>query len=584
MRGSCTLLACALALAGCANQLTRLPLTEPFAIKIIAFNDFHGNLEPPRQAVDAIDPNGTKLAVPAGGAASFASTVASLRATNPNNVVVSAGDMIGASPLVSGAFLDEPTIAAMNLIRVDLNAVGNHEFDRGRAELLRMQRGGCAKHTNLQPCQLEPFAGARFGFLAANTFTEAGATLFPGYAVKNFGTGATRVRVGFIGMTLRGTPTLVTPAGVSGLDFRDEAETANALVPRLRAQGADVIVVVIHQGLSTKVGYNDKSCNGIDGDLLPILAHLDPAVDVVVSGHTHNAYICEYGSIDPERPFLVTSAGRYGTLVTDIELHFDLRTRKLAGRSANNIIVASEGFRGSAGDVPAQASLPRVPPDPAVAALVARYAKAAASLAARPIGRMTAPATRDLTPSREQVLGDLIADAQLAATRTPETGDARIAFINAGGVRADIVPGVDGTVTFGQIYDAQPFGNTLVVRSLTGRQIKALLEQQFQGANGLASPKMLLPSRGFRFGYDLTRPAGARILDVRLDGAPLGDEVSYRVAFNSFLASGGDGFTIFKDGTNQVGGVADLDALGAYLRGRQVTPAMSDRIVDLTPR
>jgi 5'-nucleotidase len=563
-----------LALGGCATT-NRGPVA-PVEVKVIAFNDFHGNLEPPKQAIEAPRHEDGSVRVPAGGAAWLASAIAQLRSANPNHVVVSAGDMIGASPLVSAVFLDEPTIHAMNMIGVDFNAVGNHEFDKGRDELLRMQKGGCAKYTARQPCALEPFAGARFSFLAANVLTETGATLFPSYAVRIFGKGRGRVRVGFIGLTLKEAPTLVTPAGVAGLTFADEAETINALVPRLRAEGADAIVVLIHQGLSTKVGYDDKGCEGVDGDLLPILARLDPAVDLVVSGHTHNAYICDYGRIDPTRPFLVTSAGKYGTLLTDIRLTIDPVAGKVVAKGADNLIVQSEGY----GSVATTDRYPRYAPDPAVFALVRRYAEKAGPVAGRVIGRMTGAARREKTPSGEQVLGDLVADAHLAATQT--TG-ARLAFTNGSGVRADIEP-AGGNVTFGDIFAAQPFGNSLVVKSFTGRQIRALLEQQFaSGSNTVESPNMLLPSANVHFAYDLSRPAGQRIVELTVDGAPIRDDEVYRVAMNSFLATGGDNFTIFREGKDPAGGPLDVDALEAWIAASSpLTPPTPDRIRDVT--
>jgi 5'-nucleotidase len=577
----------ALALGGCATTPVEQPPAAPVEVKLIAINDLHGNLEPPRQTVTAPGAAaGETIPVPAGGAAYLVSAIERLRQANPHHAVVSAGDMIGASPLISSMFLDEPTILAMNMAKVDFNAVGNHEFDRGRAELLRMQRGGCEQYTQRQPCRVDAdFPGASFRFLAANVVTESGDTLFPAYGIRSFGSGRSVVRVGFIGMTLRETATLVTPAGVAGLSFRDEADTVNALIPKLRAEGADAIVLLIHQGLSTKVGYNDKSCEGVDGELLPILARLDPAVDVVVSGHTHNAYICDYGRIDASRPFLVTSAGRYGSLVTDISVTIDPATHKVTAKRADNLIVQGEGYTGSTGPVATTDRFPVYPADPAVAALIRRYAAAAAPLANRVIGRMTGPALRDKTPAGEQVLGDLLADAQLAATRAPETGGARIAFMNGFGVRADIVPAADGSVTYGQLYAAQPFGNSLVVKSFTGRQIRALLEQQFaSGSNTAERPNFLLPSAGFSFSYDLKRPPGQRILDMRLNGKPLDEEAVYRVTMNSFLATGGDNFTVFREGTDTLGGPQDLDALEAHIAGASpLVPPAADRMRNLTP-
>jgi 5'-nucleotidase len=575
-----------LGLACVSTQAVAARSARPVRVTIIAFNDFHGALEPPHLAVPATAPDGTALRVPAGGAAWFASAVARLRAANPNHVVVAAGDLISASPLVSAAFLDEPTIMAMNRIGLDFSSIGNHEFDRGRAELLRLQNGGCARNTVRQPCRLDRFPGARFRYLSANVHTENGRTLFPPYAIRSVGRGRSQVRIGFIGLTLRDTATLVTPAGVAGLAFADEADSINALIPRLRAAGADAIVVLIHQGLSTQVGYNDHSCRGMDGGLLPILARLDPAVDLVVSGHTHNAYICDYGRIDASRPFLVTSAGRSGTLLTDISLVIDPARGRVVDKRADNIIVQSDGYRDWSGTVPITSLFPRYQPDPAVAALVARYAAAAAPIIARPIGRMRGEALKEPVPSGESVLGDLIADAFLAATRAPEAGGARIAFTNQTSVRADLVPAADGSVNFGQLFAVQPFANDLIVKSMTGRQIRGLLEQQFaSGSNTPTHPVMLLPSRGLTYSYDLNQPQGRRILDLRLDGAPIGDESVYRVTMNSFLATGGDNFTIFRDGTDPLVGPQDVDAFEHYVAAAgTLVPPVSDRVTRVAPR
>ncbi len=579
-----------LALAGCATAPRAGPAPGPaqaVPVRIIAFNDFHGQLEPPRRSVPHVGADGRETQVPAGGAAWFASAVRRLREGHPNNVTVSAGDLISASPLISAGFLDEPTILAMNLLGLDFNAVGNHEFDRGREELLRMQNGGCARHTNREPCALDrDFPGARFRFLAANVRTGEGGTLFPSYGLRRFGRGRQQVTIGFIGLTTRDTATLVTPAGVAGLTFADEAASINALVPQLRAQGADAIVVVIHQGVETDVPYDDRSCRGMRGDLLPILARLDPAIDVVVSGHTHNAYICDYGTVDPTRPFLVTSAGRTGVLLAAIDLAVDPRAGRVAGKRANFTIVQSPAYRGAAGDVPQTDVVPRFAPDPAVAALVGRYAAAIAPIANRVIGRLTGPALRERVESGESVLGDLIADAHLAATSASASGGAQIAFTNQTSVRADIIPAPDGSVTFGQLFTAQPFGNNLVVKSFTGREVRAILEQQFaSGTNTVTSPIMLTPSRGLTYSYDLRRPAGQRILELRLNGQPVGDDTVYRVAFNSFLASGGDNFTLFRGGRDMVGGPLDIDAIERYLVANSpLTPPAADRIRRLSPR
>jgi 5'-nucleotidase len=554
------------------------------AIKLIAFNDLHGNLEPPKTSITAPSSAGGTVAVPAGGAAYLASAIASLRAKNPNHAVVSAGDMIGASPLVSALFLDEPTIEAVNVMKIDFNAVGNHEFDKGQTELLRMKNGGCAKNTALEPCQVnKAFPGANFGFLAANTVKADGSTLFPATGMKTFTQDGATVKVGFIGMTLKGTPSIVTPSGVAGLTFKDEADTANALIPGLRAQGADVIVVVVHEGATTTVGYNDKSCAGLSGDLLPILNRLDAGVDVVVSGHTHRAYVCDYAKTNAAKPFLLTSAGQYGTLVTDIDLTVDTATRKVTAKTADNVIVQGEAYTSGATTVALTDQYPSFAKNTEIAALVTQYQAVAAPLVQRVVGKLTGPATRTNAPSRENVMGNLIADAQLAATAPAGKGGAQIAFMNPGGVRADLVPAADGSVTYGQLFSVQPFGNSLVVKTMTGAQIRALLEQQFNsGSNTVAAPRVLLPSAGFTYTYDLAATAGSRITAMALGGVPMADATAYRVTMNSFLATGGDNFTVFNQGTNTLGGDQDIDALEAYIKANDpLAPPATTRITAL---
>ncbi|HET7816011.1 MAG TPA: bifunctional metallophosphatase/5'-nucleotidase [Sphingomicrobium sp.] len=567
-----------LALAGCATRPVAVaPVApRPVEVQILAINDFHGNLEPPKIAIEVIGTDAAGAKVPAGGVAYLAAAAKTLRSDQPHSVTVSAGDMIGGSPLVSALFLDEPAIEAMEEVGVEYNAVGNHEFDKGSAELLRMQRGGCAKHTTKQPCRVEPFDGGDFRFLAANVLTGDGRTLFPGTAIKDFGP----VQVGFIGMTLKETATLVTPAGVAGLSFADEAATANAAVPALKAAGADAIVLLIHQGARTAGAYDDKLCPGLSGDILPIIARLDPAIDVVISGHTHAAYICEVPRAARARPVLLTSAGRYGTLISDIRLTF-APGGALAGHRAENVIVQGEGYMAGNVPVPVTPAYPRFAADPATKALVDRYAAAAAPEAARAVGKLAGPVTRTETQDREQTAGNLVADAQLAASRGH---GAQIAFINSGGVRTDLVPAADGSVTYGQIFAMQPFGNNLVVKMLTGAQLKALLEQQFaSGTNTAQKPNMLLASKGFFFAYDLSRPAGDRIVDMRLSGRRIDPTAPYRITVNNFLASGGDNFTVLAAAGGAVDAGLDLDALEAWLKQGARIPDLG-RIDDRTPR
>ncbi|WP_126173607.1 bifunctional metallophosphatase/5'-nucleotidase [Altericroceibacterium xinjiangense] len=548
-----------LALAGCATPLARLePVPPPpIEVQILAINDFHGNLEAPGISVEADAGDGTRVQVPAGGVAVLAGAAAALRAGARYSMTVSAGDMIGASPLSSALFLDEPTVQAMELVGVEYNAVGNHEFDKGADELVRMQQGGCTVHTPRQPCRLEPFDGAAFAFLAANVQTESGETLFPGWAIKDFGP----VQVGLIGMTLKDTATLVTPGGVEGLTFGDEAATANALVPRLKAAGADAVVLLIHQGGRMETD-SDPSCPGLTGDILPILDKLDPEIDLVVSGHTHQAYVCKLARKGGGPPLLLTSAGRYGTRISDIRLAFQPDGTLIAA-DADNVIVREA----SSAVVPL---LPAFAPDAATAALVQRYVSASRTEAARVVGTLSGPVTRQPNAAGEDLAGLLIADAHLAAGRAK---GAEIAFFNQGGARTGLTPGENGAITYGQIFAMQPFGNTVTVLTLTGAQLKALLEQQFaSGSNTTQEPTMLFPSEGFSFAYDLSRPAGERVVEMRLNGGPVTPGRRYRIAVNSFLASGGDNFTVLKQATDRVDAGLDLEALEGLLKPGAAVP------------
>ena len=551
--------AAALFLAGCTTQPKPVPTpAAPVEVQIIGINDFHGNLETPASPPSVRMADGSNLKERLGGAAALASTLKRVR--QPNSITVSAGDLIGASPLVSAYFLDEPTIQAMNAIGLGLNAVGNHEFDKGSAELLRMQNGGCEKHTTRVPCRVEPFGGATFQFLAANVHRSDGQTILPGSAVRQFGP----VKIGFIGMTLKETATLVTPAGVAGLAFADEAASANAIVPMLKAQGADAVVLLIHQGGKPGENYLQTGCDGLTGGILPIMDKLDPAIATVVSGHTHYAYACELERGGANR--LLTSAGRNGYLVTDIRLTFDPATRALIHRSAIN--------------VPVQ---PQQGADEGVAALVARYSAEAAPAAARSVGKLKGNAPYSDVYD-ESPAANLIADAQLAATKAENHGNADISFINSSGVRTSITPASDGTVTYGQIFAAQPFGNNLVVKSLTGVQLKALLEQQFVVENGKTEVgSLLVPSANFRFDYDLSRPEGQRIVSMTLNGKRIRPDARYRVSVNNFLASGGDGFSALIQGTDTFDAGLDLDALEAWLATNPTAPAIG-RTRNVTPR
>lgn len=559
-------------LAACAS--TPPPVVQSAGtveVQILAINDFHGNLEPPQLTVPVADG-----AVPAGGAAYLASALKQMR--TPSSVTVAAGDLIGASPITSALFLDEPTIKALTMAGLDLASVGNHEFDKGSAELLRMQRGGCEKYTRRVPCALEPFQGAGFQYLAANVVKANGQTLFPATAIKEVG----GVKIGFIGMTLKETKTLVSPSGVAGLDFRDEAETANAQVSGLKAAGVNAIVMLIHQGGSIQGRFDDPSCPGLAGDILPILVRLDPAIQLIVSGHTHNAYICQV-PMPGGGTRLLTSAGKYGALVTDIRLTFDRPGGALAGEKGEFVIVQGEPIQTARLTAPLVPAHRIFPADAEVAALVKRYHDAAAGQANRPVGHLSGPVMKGNDGSESQAAA-LISDGQLFVARDQARGNADFALMNNGGARTDLLPEADGTVRFGQIFAMQPFANNVVTKSYTGAEIKAVLEQQFDsGRNTVAQPNMLTPSANFRFSYDKSRPAGERIVAMTLNGKSIEPARNYRVAINNFLASGGDNFTLLAGDANPVDAGLDLDATEAYLATNPPVP-MLGRITDLTPK
>jgi 5'-nucleotidase len=553
----------ALFLAGCAAHVPPpAPVAQaPIEVQILAINDFHGNIETPPEPVAITQPDGTILKARVGGAAQLASALERARQGHPNSITVAAGDLIGASPLASAYFLDEPTIDSMNLLGLSVASVGNHEFDKGSAELLRMQNGGCAKNVTRVPCRLEPFGGAKFQYLSANVLRADGSSLFPATAIRQVGP----IRIGFIGETLKDTGTLVSPAGVAGLHFTDEAATANALVPKLTAAGADAIVLLIHQGGRVPDSFEEQGCNGLTGDILPILDKLDPAITTVISGHTHEAYACTVQRGGASR--LLTSAGKYGFLYSDVRLRFEPATHRLIGEQAINVPVT-----GTASS------------DPAVAALVGRYAAAARPAADRVVGHLSALA-RKASENGESEIADLIADAQFAATRPADHGAADLSFINTGGARTDLVPRSDGSITYGDIFAIEPFGNTLVVRTYSGAQLKSLLEQQFQDRSGKGAlrPSTLVPSANFHFAYDLSRPEGSHIVAMNLDGKPIDPAARYRVSINNFLASGGDGYTVLTEGTDTYDAGLDLDALEAWLATNPKVPALG-RIRDATPR
>ncbi len=554
MKLNLLVLSAVVALAGCAGlpaPTADRASTEPLTVKILAINDFHGNLLPPSAGLRIQDPKdpAKQQTLKAGGAEHMATAVKQLRSANPNTIFVGAGDLVGGSPLLSALFHDEPTVESLGLMNMEVAAVGNHEFDHGKDELLRLQHGGC--HPRDGCTGPAPFRGAAFKYLAASTIdTKTGKTIFPPYYVKSF----EGVPIGFIGLTLKGTPGIVSPAGVAGLQFADEAETVNALIPELKRKGVNAIVVLIHEGGFPTGDYNE--CPGISGPIVNIVKKLDKAVSLVVSGHTHKAYNCQ---IDGR---LVTSGDKYGTLVTDIDLKLDRGAGTITSAKANNVIVRTDGFA----------------KDPEQTKLIEAYTIRSNDIAKRPVATITASLTRDESPAGETNLGNLVADAQLHATRAKADGGAMIALTNVGGIRAPLTKVGEGGISFADIFAVQPFHNNLVTVTLTGQQILTALEQQW-----LNQPKHrpLQVSHNFSYTWDAARPEGQRVVpgSAVIDGVPLSPSAEYRVTINSFLAAGGDGFSVFKSAMNATTGPSDLDALDDYMRGKKViTPPAVDRI------
>jgi 5'-nucleotidase len=560
-------------------------------VQLLAINDLHGNLEPPSGSSGRI--NG----VDAGGTEYLATHLVNDIAKNPNSLVVGAGDLIGASPLLSGLFHDEPTIEALNAMKLSVTSVGNHEFDEGWTELLRMQKGGCGGPDSANKCKGGQFAGASFGYLSANVLlnptkaqlaavakynaaqkaklkkhkalcarkankkkatcrkafkiklkaTPKPAPLLPPTAVRTIG----GVKIGFIGETLKGTPQIVTPTGVEGLTFLDEASTANAYAAQLKKQGVNAIVLLLHQG-GAQTGTDVNGCTGFSGDVVPIIEKLSADIKVVLSAHTHNYYNCTMNG------HLLTSASSFGRMITRVNLAIDSTNGTITSATADNEVVTRD-----------------VAKDAAQTSLIGKYKAMSAAIANRVVGTVSGDITRAPNRSGESALGDVIADAQLASTSPANKGAAVVAFMNPGGIRADIVANqqVGGEqpnqVTYSELFTVQPFANVMTVMTLTGAQIKALLEQQFDNPTA-GQNRFLQVSNGFTYSYKLSAPAGQHVdaASIKINGTTVDPTANYRVAENNFLATGGDNFTVFKQGTNQLGGDIDLDALVAYFQAK----------------
>lgn len=557
---------------------------QPVTVSLISFNDFHGNLLPPNGGATVEDPvSGEAVRVPAGGVAYLSALVKQLKAHNPDNtLVVAAGDLVGASPQISGMFHDEPTIDAMNLLGLDLSTVGNHEFDKGKTELLRLQHGGCFPLTadrtrgiaGRDTCMNDgQFSGAKFRYLAANVVDKkTGNTLFPSYEVRTIG----GVKVGIIGVTLKGTPAVVTPAGVEGLAFRDEANTVNELIPALRQQGVALVVVLMHEGAATAAEtVNDKSCPGFNGDALKVIDRFDPAVNVVITGHTHEEYVCR------RRGMLITQAGHYGRMATKIDLTVHPVTGRLLEVNANNHVAVNDAvFKDEKGQpLPLPQGYAPLAKDPELDALVQRYVKLTAARAEVVVAEIDGFLDRKPSPAGESTLGNVIADAYLAGTSGGDYASkaAQIAFVNPGGIRSDLTRSLK--VTYGNLYSVHPFNNNVVTMDLTGAQILRLLEQQWESPQPPGG-RVMAVSAGFSYTWDASQPEGAapgkgrRVVSesLALHGEAIDPAKTYRVTVNNFMASGGDNFTVLRRGKRVQEGELDLDVLTAYFRSKKKVP------------
>jgi 5'-nucleotidase len=545
-------------------------------VRLLAFNDFHGHLEKGTNALFLPTAPGatTTVSVRTGGAEFLAGKLEELRRGQTHTFTVSSGDAIGGSPLASAFFRDEPTFTAMNLMKVDVNVVGNHEFDKGLTELQRMVAGGCSTDTsdpNLASCasSTRTYTGARFNILAGNVVNAQGAPVFPAYVIKQVG----GHKIAFVGVVTRTTPNIVTPAGIAGLTFRDEAETINRYVTELKGMGIKSIVAVVHEGGQTDSTWNDSACANARGEIFTIADKLDKEVDVILSGHTHQGYNCVRNGMRVIQGF---SFGR-GISQLDFEIGTDGNIDPAKMRAVNVPVVNDANTTTSV-----ISAYPIAPADAQVKALVDEHVALAAARANRDVGQITGTVDRTPSPGQDHAAGRLIADAQLAATSAANRGSATIAFMNPGGVRADFVCAAGPCiVTFGQAFTVQPFANSLVVMSLTGQQIKDVLENQWTGANA-TRPRILQPSAGFTYSWSNSAAAGSKVSNIRLNGNALVLTNTYRVTVNSFLAEGGDGFTTLVAGTNRLGGAQDIDALVAYFAAnRPYSPVTAARIARL---
>ncbi|MFM9368007.1 bifunctional metallophosphatase/5'-nucleotidase [Streptomyces sp. Da 82-17] len=546
-------------------------------VQLLSFNDLHGNLQPPAGSSGQVterQPDGSEKKIDAGGVEYLATSLRKAREGHRYSATVAAGDLIGGSPLLSGLFHDEPTVEALNKLDLDVSSVGNHEFDEGRDELQRIQKGGCHPKDGCYE-EGKEFEGADFPYLTANVTDEkTGKPLLKPYSVWE----KDGVKIGFIGLTLEGTPDIVSAEGIKGLKFHDEIETIDKYAAELDKQGVKSIVALVHEGGAPASQAYNYDCDspgpgdGVSGPISDIAKGVSSKVDAFVTGHTHQAYVCSIP--DPAgKPRLVTSASSYGKLFTDTTLTYDRATKDIvrAGVRSANKVVSRDVAKASD-----------------MTSLIERWNKLAAPIADKPVGYISGDIPGRGAGTLEQPLGDLIADAQLAHAKSLDD-KAVLTLMNPGGIRADLVHKAsgnegDGVVTYGEAFTVQPFSNTVNLVDLTGAQLITALKQQVSGPNE-ASPKILQVSEGFTYTLDMTKTGADRVVtdSIKLNGRPIDESATYRVALNAFLAGGGDGFTELGKGTNPLVGSDDLKAFNDYLAAnssadKPLAPPAANRI------
>ncbi|MGV8876431.1 MAG: ExeM/NucH family extracellular endonuclease [Rhodoglobus sp.] len=505
----------------------------PVEIEILTTNDFHGRLEADR-------------GIP--GAAQLGGMVNFWRAQNPNTTFVGAGDLIGASTFTSFIQNDQPTIDVLNQIGLDTSSFGNHEFDQGRADV-----------------DNRIVDAANWPYLAANLYDRAtNAPAYDEYFLQKFD----GVTVGFIGAVTEDLTELVSPAGIASLEVRSIVTEVDRVADNLTdgdpSNGeADVLVLLVHEGAAT----TDIASSTDDSAFGQIVTGLSPKVDAIVSGHTHLAYDHEVTVPGMDRPRLVISAGQYGANYGHFDLTVDPRTHEILGFTAEVLPIA--GFV----------------PDAAVQAIVDEATAVANVLGSAKVGEISGSMYRAVqtpTPTSafpenrggESTLGNFVADVQLWAAS--ELG-AEIALMNPGGLRTDLVyessgaGDADGDVTYREAANVQPFANTLTTLSLTGAQLKQVLEEQWQ-PSGAQRPFLKLGiSHGLTYAYDPSAAQGERVTAIYLNGVAIDATASYKVVANSFLAAGGDNFGTLAEGANRAdSGRVDLQAMVDYFQANPV--------------